>query len=90
MKAKLKPIEVEYLQWNDNLSEMKMFCKDNCKITYEYAVGIDCYWNLLIISNQQKWLTVPLHSYVVKLPDRFIVMDEVEFKKYFNNVGSEG
>lgn len=84
MKAKLKPIEVEYVQWRDNLSEMKIFCTDDCRITYEYAVGIDCYWNLQVIDREGKWHTVPLHSYVVKFPDRFIVMDEIEFKEYID------
>lgn len=90
MKAKLKPVEVEYLQWEDNLSEMKMFCKDNCKITYEYAVGIDCYWHLTVNDClKDKWVGIAIGYYVVKLPEGFTVVSDIDFKEYFDNVDSK-
>lgn len=83
-KATLKQVTIEYVVWNDNLSEMKHFCLDQCKITYE-TCEIDDYWHLQVYDDfREKWVTVPLGHRVVKLgPDDFIVVDPGRFKALF-------
>lgn len=83
--ATLKPLTFRYLQWNDNLSEMKMFCGEDCIITYECAPGLDCYWMLVVDAiNKDGYTSVPLGHYVIKLSEGFIVVSPHTFKKYFN------
>lgn len=85
-----KKISFRYLQWNDNLSEMKMFCGNDCIITYEYAPGLDCYWMLVVDTiNKDGYTSVPLGHYVIKLFEGFIVVSPHTFKKYFNVGGKE-
>lgn len=83
MKAKLKPIEIEYIQWHDNLSEMKRFCQDDCKIEY-LTTCIDDFWHLTVNDYlKDKWIGVAIGYYVVKLPDGFTVVNDIDFKEYF-------
>ena len=82
-KAKLKPIEIEYIQWKDNLSEMKRFCQDDCKIEY-LTTSIDDFWHLSVNDClTHMWVGVAIGYYVVKLPDGFTVVNDIDFKKYF-------
>lgn len=89
MKAKLKQLEVEYIQWKDNLSEMKRFCLDDCKIEY-LTCAIDDFWSLSVNDClKNKWITVAIGYYVVKLPEGFTVVSNIDFKEYFDNVVSQ-
>ena len=86
-KATFKPNTVEYLKWNDNVSDMKRFCGDSCVITYE-TCHIDDYI-LLRLDDCLKGenYIVPLHNYVIKLDDNmFTAIDSNMFDKYFNKI----
>lgn len=82
--AKFNPsVKVEYLIWNDNPNEMKVFCKDSCKISYEYASGIGVFLNMTLYSDHGEQ-TVPNHSYVVKIDDGYYMcLDQIDFNKLF-------
>lgn len=85
-KAVLKPIEVEYLQWHNNLSEIKRFCQDNCKIEY-LTTSIDDFWHLSVNNCiTHMWKGVAMGNYVVKLPDGFTVISNIDFKDYFDDI----
>lgn len=87
-KAILKAKEVEYLQWNDNYVEMKVFCGSNCVITYEMCPGIDTYFNLELNDFiRDRKSTVAFNDYVIKFDDGcFTHVSPLEFKEYFDNV----
>lgn len=85
--AVLKEREVEYLIWNDNLANMKHFCGENCKITYE-SCCIDDYF-LLVVDDfiKRQKVSVALHDYVVKFgDDMFTVVKAEDFDEYFGIV----
>lgn len=79
--AIFKPREVMYCQWNDNIAEMKLFCRDECIITYEYGPGLDCFFSLVIGG-----CIVPLHDYVVKIGGKIKVYSPKEFSEIFEKV----
>ena len=84
MKINPKQQTFEAIQWKDNCSEMKHFCGSYCTITYEHAPGLDDYW-MLTVDTPNGSEGVPLHCWVIKLDDHtFIVMDDRDFKKYFD------
>ena len=74
----------EAVKWNDNLSEMKRFCGDNCKITYE-TCSIDDFFLLTVYDAlKDREVTVALHSYVIRLDENmYTVMDKQDFDLFF-------
>ena len=88
-KAKIKPLEIEYVIWKDNLAEMKHFCGDQCVITYE-SCYLDDYWSLMVndcINPENSKHDVALGNYVVKLGENcFTVIDSMDFNDIFEKI----
>lgn len=93
-KCILKNKVCEALQWTDNYHEMKVFCWDKCKITYETSY-IDLFFMLTVDDFiYGGFRSVPINDWVVKIDDEtFTVMNNETFREWFdleeNNTLSE-
>ncbi|WQJ53669.1 MAG: hypothetical protein [Wendovervirus sonii] len=86
-KLKLKPLEFEYIQYEDtleNLHAIKRFCKDQVTITLE-TCSIDDYWDVrLYDSYKDKFITLAISNYILKIDDNcFTVIDKKDISKFF-------
>lgn len=92
-KFKLKNPEFEAIKVTcepNQFWELKDFCGDCIRITYETASTIGCFWNITLYDAlKDKEVTVPYNNYILKLSDdRYTTINTIDAAIMFETVAN--